>query len=128
MRQYLVLFTQRHAHRKYEWRSGSYALLLCGHKLGVVRIVATQDLVTINGRRVLVRKNPEGRLVIGCPPAPGFKPCLLTVNVTAGYSKLIRIKTRPVCLDTLTGLTDGTPPGLVTYNVIQPGQHLVSEI
>jgi hypothetical protein len=104
------------------------AVLLCGHKLGVVDIIATQDLVTINGRRVLVRKDPEGRPIKGCPPAPGFKPCLITVNATAGYSRLMRIKARRVCLDTLTGLTDGTPPGSVIYNVSQPGQHLVSEL
>lgn len=104
------------------------AILLCGHKLGVVGIVATQNLVTINGRGVLVRKDPEGRPIKGCPPAPGFKPCLVTVNVTAGYSRLIQIKGKQVCLDTLTGLTDGTPPGSVIYNVSRPGQHLVSEV
>jgi hypothetical protein len=33
-----------------------------------------------------------------------------------------------VCLDTVTGLTDGTPPGIVTYKVRHAGQALVSEM
>ena len=104
------------------------AVLLCGHKLGVVDIAATQKLVAVDGRRLLVRRNPEGRPIKGCPPAPGFKPCQVTVNVTGGYSTLLRIERKPVCLDTLSGLTDGTPPGSVIYSVSRPGQHWVSEI
>jgi hypothetical protein len=47
--------------------------------------------------------------------------------VTAGYSDLIRINGKRVCLDTVTGLTDGTPPGLVKYKVNNAGQPSVRE-
>jgi hypothetical protein len=30
-----------------------------------------------------------------------------------------------VCLDNLWGLTDGTPPGVVKYNVVDPAQKFV---
>jgi hypothetical protein len=30
-----------------------------------------------------------------------------------------------VCLDAVTGLTDGTPPGIVKYKVRNAGQRLV---
>ena len=32
---------------------------------------------------------------------------------------------RPVCLDTVTGMTDGTPPGVVKYIVVDPAQDFV---
>ena len=104
------------------------ALLVCPHESGYVQIVATQNLVTINGRRVLVDNDPEQRQIVGCPwTAPGMKPCLTTLKVVHGYSDLIRIQGRRLCLDPVTGLTDGTPPGAFDYAVRRPGQALVSE-
>ncbi len=44
-----------------------------------------------------------------------------------GYSEWLRIGGKRVCLDTVTGLTDGTPPGTVKYEVRDPGQRLVEE-
>jgi hypothetical protein len=32
-----------------------------------------------------------------------------------------------MCLDTVNGLTDGTPPGVVEYKVRHAGQELVTE-
>ena len=105
------------------------ALLVCNHELGTVRIVATQDLVTVRGRRVLVETDPESRPIVGCPNVGAtIKPCQQTLRVQTGYSDLIRINGRRVCLDIVTGLTDGTPPGTVQYKVRQPGQDLVSEV
>ncbi len=104
------------------------AILNCDHELGLVGIIATQGLVTIAKRRVLVATDPEQRPIAGCPMyGPGVKPCVTTLKVTAGYSDLLRINGKPVCLDTVTGLTDGTPPGTVKYTVRTPGQSLVKE-
>ncbi len=104
------------------------AVLVCAHELGVVKIVATQDLVTVEGRRVLVEANPEGRPITGCPNiSPVIKPCGATLRVQRGYSDLLRIDGRRACLDTVMGLTDGTPPGTVPYKVRSPGQLLVEE-
>ena len=104
------------------------AMVVCKHETGIVGIVATQSLVRINGRRVLVEHNPEGRPIVGCPnAAPPSKPCLTTLAVQKGYSGLLRINDRRVCLDTVNGLTDGTPPGMVKYKVRSPGQDLVME-
>jgi hypothetical protein len=105
------------------------AVLTCKHELGVVGIVGTQSLVTIGGRRVLVEHDPEGRPVVGCPNVGAtIKPCLLTLKVQAGYSDWIRVEGRRVSLDTITGLTDGTPPGIVKYQVRTPGQSFVTEL
>jgi hypothetical protein len=79
--------------------------------------------VTVQGRPVLVRADPEGRPIAGCPNiGPTIKPCTTTLAVQKGYSDFIRIDGRPVCLDSVTGLTDGTPPGVVKYKVNVPGQ------
>ncbi len=105
------------------------AVLVCAHELGVVGIVATQNLVTIKRRRVLVETDPEQRPIAGCPNVgPTIKPCTNTLAVQAGYSDFIRIDGRRVCLDTVTGITDGTPPGTVKYKVRSPGQDLASEL
>jgi hypothetical protein len=106
------------------------AVLACAHETGLVGIVPSQEYVTIEGRSVLVEPDPVARPIVGCVnanPPMGIKPCLTTLAVEAGYSEWIRIDGRRVCLDTLTGLTDGTPPGTHRYRVRHPGQDLVAE-
>jgi hypothetical protein len=105
------------------------AVLVCDHVVGLVQIVATQDLVTIHGRRVLVEDDPEGRTIKSCPNIGAtIKPCQKTLAVRQGYSVFIRINRKPACLDTVSGFTDGTPPAGVNYTVRVPGQDLVAEV
>lgn len=105
------------------------ALLVCQHELGKVGIEPTQDLVRIEDRLVLVEPNPESRPISGCPNIGAtIKPCLNTLKVRTGYSEWIRIEGQPVCLDSVVGFTDGTPPGVVEYKVNFAGQELVEEL
>jgi hypothetical protein len=99
----------------------------CKHGPGKVGIKATQSLVTVEGRRVLVEPDPVGRPISGCPSTIPFKPCLTTLIVQKGYSEFVRVENRRLCLDTVTGFTDGTPPGVVMYVVRFAGQKFVSE-
>jgi len=102
------------------------ALLQCTHA-GNVENKPGQSFVFITKRLVLVDNDPEGRKIGGCPnTGPGIKPCLTTLAVKEGYSVFVRITQQRVCLDSVSGLTDGTPPGVVKYNVRQPGQPFVS--
>jgi hypothetical protein len=104
------------------------ARLVCKHELGIVSIEATQEWVTVESRKVLVDDNPEQRSISGCPNiSVTIKPCNKTLRVQHGYSDLLRIDTKRVCLDSVRGLTDGTPPGTVEYKVRHAGQDLVSE-
>ena len=104
------------------------AVVNCDHQTGLIPQKASQRFVRIDGSPVLVKPDPLGRSIGGCPNvAVTNKPCLKTVTVKAGYSSWIRIGSHPVCLDTVTGLTDGTPPGTVTYNVRDCGQHFVTD-
>ncbi|HYW22880.1 MAG TPA: hypothetical protein VE953_01875 [Terriglobales bacterium] len=103
------------------------ALLVCDHELGHVRLAPRQGLVRIDGQRVLVDDDPELRPIKGCPntsPLVGILPCRTTQRVEAGYSDLLRIDGHRVCLDPVTGRTDGVPP-VFNYLVRDPGQRLV---
>lgn len=102
------------------------AIVVCAHELGDVSNRPSQKLVTVNGRRMLVDDDPEGRGISKCPNiGPTMRPCQKTLKVQQGYSSLIRINGKRVCLETVEGLTDGTPPGTVKYHVRTAGQHLV---
>ena len=104
------------------------ARVVCAHR-GVVSVAPTQDVVTISGRRVLVESNPVGRPILRCPHLGAtIKPCQRTLQVRAGYSEFIRVEGNRICLSTIKGLTDGTPPGVVEYLVAVPGQNLVEEL
>lgn len=103
------------------------AALYCKHGPGHVSNKPSQTLVTIAGRRILVEKDPEGRTISHCPSVVPFKPCLFTLTVQKGYSNLLHIEGKRICLDTVTGFTDGTPPGVIMYVVREPGQPFVSE-
>jgi hypothetical protein len=100
------------------------ALLLCKHVLGRVKIEHAQGWVTVAGRAVLVDNDPEGRSIESCPwTGIGVKKCQKTLRVIRGYSTLVFVDGKAVCLDTVTGFTESLPP--VLYNVQHPGQVLV---
>ena len=104
------------------------ARLACDHG-GGVKNKNSQEWVRIENRVVLVSTDPEGRDINGCPNADvmmGMRPCVTCLKVVVGYSDFVRIGGCKVCLQTVQGLTDGTPPGLVNYKVLTPGQSLVA--
>lgn len=101
------------------------AILRCGHD-GKVENVPSQEWVRVKGSPVLVDNDPQGRDISMCPNIGiNIKPCNKTLPVAKGYSTFVRIGAKAVCLDTVEGFTDGTPPGAVKYNVRRPGQTLV---
>lgn len=100
------------------------ALLLCKHVIGRVQIEHAQDWVTVEGRAVLVDNDPEGRSIKGCPwTGVGVKKCEQTLKVIRGYSTLVTVGGKALCLDTVEGFTESLPP--VLYSVQNPGQTLV---
>lgn len=103
------------------------AKIVCKHKTGVVvDMITMQQLVYIENQPVLVDNDPQDKSILGCANASlTIKPCTRTLPVMQGYSQLIYINGRRVCLDTVTGLTDGTPPGAVRYVVAHPAQDFV---
>jgi len=54
----------------------------------------------------------------------GTKPCTLVVSTLPGSTSLkVTVGGRPAYLATLSGMTDGVPPGIIT--VVDPGQATV---
>lgn len=102
------------------------AVLRCGHD-GKVANVPSQTWVRVAGSPVLVEPDPQGRSISMCPNVGiNIKPCGTTLAVRTGYSTFVRIGGHTVCLDSVSGFTDGTPPGLVRYTVRDPGQDFVA--
>src|SRR5438445_11372539 len=105
------------------WILTEDALLVCAHELGHVNNQPTQSLFTIGGRRVLVEPDPEGKSITRCPNLGlTIKPCTSTLKVQVGYSADLKVDGTALCLGTVSGMTDGTPPATVKYYVRSPGQ------
>lgn len=102
------------------------AVLACDHATGIVAIQSSQPFVRIQGSRVLVGNDPANKGIGGCSNlAATIKPCTRTLSVEQGKSASVYVRGKPVCLDTVTGGTDGTPPSATKYGVKFPGQTLV---
>lgn len=100
----------------------------CSHKVGKSPQQASQTWLTVDGRPVLVAPDPVGRPIAGCPNiGVSIKPCTSTLAIRSGQSSFIRIDGRPIVRADLSGYTDGTPPGQVTYDVLDAAQILVGE-
>jgi hypothetical protein len=100
----------------------SNATILCIHG-GQVILVPRQAQVTIQGGSVMCEPDLVGSVIVGCaqPPSPGTKPCTTVVSTLPGSASLtVSVGGRPAYVATLSGLTDGVPPG--TIMVASPGQ------
>lgn len=100
------------------------ATLLCTHETGkVTGFSPSQSWVTVTNRRVLIDPDTIGRTIALCPNLPPLgKPCTKTLGVSTGYSGLIKIDGRSVCMSNLIGPVDAPSP---PYSVKAPGQELV---
>ena len=107
------------------------SVVKCGHD-GKIQNKPSQQWFRIaqsggsGGPFVLRATDPEGREINSCPNyGINIKPCRKTLKVAKGYSEWITIEGKPVVLSHLDGLTDGTPPGTVHYQVRDPKQTFV---
>jgi len=75
--------------------------LLCAH-LAPLLIVPSQQLLTVDGRPVLVGAD---LLAATVPTCPGSPPCGKVTAVLAGLSTTLRVGTQPVALDGANGTT-----------------------
>lgn len=107
------------------WLTENGALHCLHPGAGNVDMARGADFVHINGARVHIQPNPLARSIGGCkhPGSTNSKPCTSTLTVNSGYSTFVRIGGHPVCLATVTGVTDSVPPS--SYRVSYPGQAMV---
>ena len=100
----------------------SAAVVMCVHG-GQVTLLPRQTQVLAGGAPVLCEPDLVGAPIVGClqPPTPTTKPCTLVVSTLPGSTSLKVIAAgRPAYVATLSGLTDGVPPGALV--VASPGQ------
>ena len=98
----------------------------CTHNhSGKITIPASQDWVTIAGVPIPVAPNPVGRIVQYCELQPDVQ-CKAILDVTGGYSSLLRIGGQQLCLKSLVGRTLAAPLG--TFDVVDAGQKFVEEV
>lgn len=98
--------------------------LQCIHK-GTLVVQASQQALTVDGQPVLVQADLLAATVAGCTnnnPAAGQAPCLAVTAVSAGLSSTLSVGHQPVVLETAQGLTNGTPPAPVMWQVASAGQ------
>ncbi len=103
----------------------SNATIMCVHG-GQVVLVPRQLQVTIQGGSVMCEPDLVGSVIAGCtvPPTPASKPCTTVISTLPGSSDpKVLVDGRPAYIATLSGITDGVPPG--TILVVDPGQTLV---
>src|SRR3712207_5606533 len=94
----------------------SNATILCAHG-GRVTLIPRQATVTIAGGSVLCEPDLVGAPILGCAqaPSPSTKPCTTVVTTLPGSTSLkVLVGGRPVYVATLSGMTDGVPPGVIT--------------
>ncbi|HXA55717.1 MAG TPA: hypothetical protein VNV37_12665, partial [Solirubrobacteraceae bacterium] len=99
----------------------SNANILCVHG-GQVVLVPSQTAVTIQGGAVLCEPDLMGAVIVGCaqPPTPSTVPCTAVVSTLPGSTSLtVSVAGMPAYVATLSGITDGVPPGAIM--VADPG-------
>lgn len=100
----------------------SNATVMCVHG-GQVLLIPSQTQVTIQGGAVMCEPDLMGAVIVGCaqPPSPGSAPCTAVVSTLPGSSSLtVSVGGCPAYVATLSGITDGVPPGAIM--VADPGQ------
>lgn len=102
-------------------------VIACPHPPGVGSIVPSQSLIRVESKPIVVQPDPIRAPIAGCPNvAIPNVPCATTLTAEqVSFSQLVFIDGSPVCLDTTTGITSGSPPGIAKYTVKTPGQSLV---
>ncbi|MEW6583349.1 MAG: hypothetical protein AB1416_11385 [Actinomycetota bacterium] len=104
----------------------SNATILCAHG-GRVQIIPRQTTVMAGGAPIVRETDLMGAPILGCaqPPTVSSKPCTAVVSVIPGSGTAMKVTVAglPAHTQTLTGITDGVPPGTIT--VVDPGQQKV---
>ncbi|WP_217913381.1 hypothetical protein [Miltoncostaea marina] len=101
------------------------ARVMCVHG-GQVTLAPRQGAVTAAGAPVLRETDLIGAPIVGCaqPPTVSSKPCTTVVAVLPGGSApTVSVGGLPAHVASLSGITDGVPPG--TVMVVSPGQTTV---
>lgn len=99
--------------------------ILCTHG-GTVVLTPKQTVVVAQGGAVLRETDLIGAPIVGClqPPTIASKPCTSVLSTLPGSTApTVLVGGMPAHTQTLSGITDGVPPGSIS--VVAPGAPLV---
>jgi hypothetical protein len=99
--------------------------IICSHG-GTVVLTPKQTVVLAQGGAVLRETDLIGAPIVGCaqPPTISSKPCTTVISTLPGSTApTVMVEGLPAHVTTLSGITDGVPPG--TISVVAPGAPLV---
>lgn len=102
------------------------SIVKCAHQ-GSVQLVAGQSKLTVNGSKVLVDGDLNGKTISGCVtptnPDAGNKTCLIVSTTIDGVASKLKVNGKGVLLENINGQTDGTVGGtLQNWSVQNSGQ------
>ena len=102
------------------------AKVRCSHGMGRASPVSSVRFLRFAGRAALAADDLAFNGVTLCPViGPAVKPCTATLPLVSGASRFVRANGRPLALLGATGGTDGVPPGVTLWSVLDAGQTLV---
>jgi len=89
---------------------------------GQVILTPRQTKLLVQGQPAMCEAHLIGCPIVGClqPPSPGTKPCTAVVMAKNVTPTKLSVQGLPVANQSLTGITDGVPPGAII--VQNPGQ------
>jgi hypothetical protein len=102
--------------------------LQCVHG-GTVTATASSSALTVGGSPVLVQADLATATITNCPntnASAGQVPCVAITSVATGASTTLTVAGQPAMLATASGLTNGSPPLPVMWQVVSAGQTLLS--
>src|SRR3954447_14444107 len=91
------------------------ATIMCVHG-GRVTLMPKQTTVMAGGSPVVCETDLIGAPIVGCAlaPSPSTKPCTMVVSTLPGGSSLkAKAGGKPIHIQTLSGMTDSVPPGVI---------------
>lgn len=95
----------------------------CPHQ-GTIKFTASQQLLKIDGKAVLVVDDISSGTVSGCinltNPTSGTVQCQKVLSMTAGAATKLKVDGKPVLLETAKGMTNGLPANI--WSVQSAGQ------
>ncbi|MBX3569841.1 MAG: hypothetical protein KF914_17385 [Rhizobiaceae bacterium] len=98
----------------------------CSHGMGRSTPKSSRPFLRIGGSAVLTVDDMAYNFVSFCPNlGPTVKPCDTTLPLVTGRSAFVFANDSPIVFDLAQGGTDGVPPGVTTWAVIEPGQTFV---
>jgi hypothetical protein len=101
------------------------AQIMCIHG-GQLMLAPKQTKVLVGGAPALGIMDVAATPIVGCPQIGlGIKPCTMLISAIPGVSTSpkVMVMGQPALVQTITGLTDGVPPGTVIC--ASPGQMTV---